>query len=534
MLRVRLVPAILAGVAVGLSFEPFGLVVLLPLAVAVLTLLCRGVNARGGFLVGSVFGVAFLLTLLPWLRVIGTDAWLLLSAFEALFYGLLGLGTVLVQRLPGWPLWVAALWPAVEALRGSVPFGGFPWGRLAFAVVDTPLAPLIGYLGAAGVTFTVALVSTMLAWSVLHVPRAPGRALAVAVAALLLGSLGTWLPDAAPRAVDGPSTTVAAVQGNVPGEGMAAFAERRAVLDNHVEATLRLADDVAAGRVARPELVVWPESSTDIDPFVDPTVFADISTAVDAVGVPVLVGAMVGGEDPGDVFNQGIVWSPGTGPGERYAKRHPVPFGEYIPLRDLLSPYFQRLEQIPRDMVPGDTTGVLDLAGVRIGDVICFEVAYDALLRDVVRGGAQVLVVQTNNATYMGTGQVEQQFAISRLRAMETGRSVVVAATNGISGIVTPTGEVVERATPRTQQVLVRSVGLSTALTPAMRWGHLVEWVLVAGALAGAAAGMTARLASRRRRASDPGQRPRTPGRDGDGDDPDRPVDRPGKPVGVG
>jgi apolipoprotein N-acyltransferase len=215
-----------------------------------------------------------------------------------------------------------------------------------------------------------------------------------------------------------------------------------------------------------------------------------------------------------------------------------VPFGEYIPLRDLLSPYFQRLEQIPRDMVPGDTTGVLDLAGVRIGDVICFEVAYDALLRDVVRGGAQVLVVQTNNATYMGTGQVEQQFAISRLRAMETGRSVVVAATNGISGIVTPAGTVVERATPRTQQVLVRSVGLSTALTPAMRWGHLVEWVLVAGALAAAAVGMAAGLAGRRRRALGPGPRSRTQGRARgrarDGDDPDRPVDRPGEPVGVG
>jgi apolipoprotein N-acyltransferase len=228
--------------------------------------------------------------------------------------------------------------------------------------------------------------------------------------------------------------------------------------------------------------VIWPENSTDIDPFADPTVYGDIQGAVDAVGVPVLVGAMVSGEEPEDVYNQGIVWEPGTGPVERYSKTHPVPFGEYIPFRDVFAPYISRLDQIPRDMVAGSKPGLLSMGDTTIGDVICFEVAYDDLLRDVVGGGADLVVVQTNNATYMGTGQIEQQFAISRLRAIEANRYVVVAATNGVSGIIAPDGEVLQRAPLRSQHILAETMPLFTATTPALRWGPVVELLLTAGA----------------------------------------------------
>jgi apolipoprotein N-acyltransferase len=266
---------------------------------------------------------------------------------------------------------------------------------------------------------------------------------------------------------------------------MAAFAERRAVLDNHVAATLGLAEEIDAGTAAPPELVLWPENSTDIDPFRDPTVHADIQRAVDAVGVPVLVGAMVEGPGPQDVRNQGIVWLPGEGPTDRYSKQHPVPFGEYIPMRAQLARFFERLDQIPRDMVAGDEPGVLDVAGTTIGDLICFEVAYDDLVREVVDGGAELLVVQTNNATYMGTGQVEQQFAIARLRAIETGRYAVVVATNGVSGIVAPDGSVRQRAAVREPAVLEDQLPLRVGSTLAVRLGAWPERLLVVVALLG-------------------------------------------------
>jgi apolipoprotein N-acyltransferase len=496
----RMVSAGLAGVVAGLSFEPYRLVYLLPVAVATLTLACRGVTLRRGFVLGTVFGVSFMLVLLPWLQVIGVDAWIALSVLEGLFYGLAGLGTVAVARLRWWPLWAATLWVAVELLRGVVPFGGFPWGRLAFATIDTPVASLFAYTGSAGATLAVALVGTVLAWAVLSVRRTPARATAAVVLACLAASVGSAFPlNAASPAEDQRTVSVAAVQGNVPGEGMDAFAERRAVLNNHVAATEDLARRIETGEAPQPDLVIWPENSTDINPFDDPTVFADIQGAVDAVGVPTLVGAMVDGPEPGEVFNQGIVWSPSTGPGERYSKRHPVPFGEYIPFRDQLAKLFTRLDQIPRDMRPGTEPGLLEMNGITIGDVICFEVAYDGLLRDVVDGGAAVVVVQTNNATYMGTGQVQQQFAISRLRAIETNRSVVVAATNGVSGIVDARGDVVERAPTRTQDVLLQSVPMPGGITAGVRLGLWVELLLSVVAAASVITGVALSYGRRRR-----------------------------------
>ncbi|MDX6323879.1 MAG: apolipoprotein N-acyltransferase, partial [Nocardioidaceae bacterium] len=469
---------------------------LVPFAVAGLVVAVHGLSARRGFGGGLLFGVAFMAALLPWLRVIGVDAWLALSLLEGLFYGLLGAATTRVVRLRAWPVWVACCWVGAELLRSLLPWGGFPWGRLAFATVGTPLAPSMAWVGTSGTSFLVALLGTTAAWLVLDRPgrrwSAAGVAVAVGVPLVL-----AVLPLGAPPAGAGPHVRVAAVQGNVPGEGMEAFAERRAVLDNHVNATLHFADQVRAGRTPKPAFVLWPENSTDIDPFTDYGVYADIQGAVDAVGVPVLVGAMVEGPGPHDIRNQGIVWKPGTGPAQTYSKIHPVPFGEYIPMRAELAHLFKRLDQIPRDMVPGTRPGVLDLAGTTIGDVICFEVAYDGVVQDVVDGGAQLLVVQTNNATYMGTGQVEQQFAIARLRAIETSRYVVVVATDGVSGIIAPDGSVVQRAPTRQPVVMDREVGLRTVLTPAVRLSRWIDWLL---GLTGLAAVVVAVLLDRRDR----------------------------------
>jgi apolipoprotein N-acyltransferase len=106
-----------------------------------------------------------------------------------------------------------------------------------------------------------------------------------------------------------------------------------------------------------------------------------------------------------------------------------------------------------------------------VADVTCFEVAYDELIRDEMSDGGQVLVVQTNNATYTGTGQLEQQFAISRYRAIETGRSVVIAATDGISGMITPDGTVLDTARERIRKVLEERIVLADGLTPGIRFG---------------------------------------------------------------
>lgn len=473
-LLLRLLAGALSGLALALAFPPYDLWVLAPVAVAGLALACRGLNAWRGAFVGLVAGLVFFLLLLEWMRVIGPDAWVLLALLEAAFLAALGAGLSLVIRLPGWPIWVACLWVAEELARSRVPFGGFPWGRLAFSQTATPYTPWAAVGGAALVSFAVGLSGALLAWALTARSRRVGALAAAGLAALVpAAAAAVPVPTGGERIV-----TAAVVQGNVPRTGLDFFGQREAVLRNHVDATRRLAGLVRAGTLPRPDLVVWPENASDIDPFADAAAAGLIDAAVRDVGVPTLVGAVVAGPDPQHVQNMGIVWDPQTGPGERYVKRHPVPFGEYIPFRDRLSGLIGRLDRIPRDFYAADRPGVLELGPARVGDVICFEVAYDDLLRDVVDGGADVLVVQTNNATYGRTGQPEQQLAISRLRAVEHGRAVLVAATSGISAVIAPDGAVLDRSADFTRDLLVERVPLREAVTLADRVGATPEWAL--------------------------------------------------------
>jgi apolipoprotein N-acyltransferase len=255
------------------------------------------------------------------------------------------------------------------------------------------------------------------------------------------------------------------------------------VFANHVAATHDLAAAVRAGTAPKPDLVIWPENSSDMDPFGHLPVEFAIDAAVDDIGAPTLVGAVLDA-GPKHVRNVGIVWTPGKGPGEFYTKRHPVPFGEYLPLRPLVTALISRLDRVPRDFEAGHRPGVLDLGTTRIGDVICFEIAYDDLVRDVVRDGGRLLVVQTNNATYGRTGQPEQQLAITRLRAVEHGRAVVVAATSGISAVIAPDGGLRHRTGEFTREVTVSAVPLLSDRTVADRVGAWPEAALSALAIA--------------------------------------------------
>jgi apolipoprotein N-acyltransferase len=229
--------------------------------------------------------------------------------------------------------------------------------------------------------------------------------------------------------------------------------------------------------------VVWPENASDMDPFHDHQARQLIDSAVQAAGVPVLVGAVLDG--PGDhVRNAAVVWSPTTGPGAIYVKRHLVPFGEYLPFRAVLSRLVGRFSLIGHDFVPGHTPGVLTVGPVRLGDVICFEVADDGVVRDTVTGGGRLLVVQTNNATYEHVGdsgdggETAQQLAMSRLRAVEHGRAVVVAATSGVSALIAPNGRVLQRSGVFRPALLVARLPLRDAQTVADRLGPWPERVL--------------------------------------------------------
>lgn len=510
----RILGSLAGGALLVLSFPPYDIVYLAPPALALMTLSWHGVRARRGLWLGYLAGVAFLLPHLAWMRVVGTDAWLLLGGVFALFFGLVGAGTAATSKLRWWPLAVPLMWVLSEALRGRFPLGGFPWGRLAYGQTDSTLTPYAAVAGASLVTFTLALVGALLAFVVLNWRR-PRLAVGTLVAVAVICTAGGLVP----RPVDGqatdgqPSELVAAViQGNVPEPGMDFLGEREQVLKNHVAETLRLADDVGAGRAPQPDIVIWPENSTDIDPIKDAEAGALIQSAVDAIDAPVLVGAVLEKpDDPSYLWNTGIVWLPtssGTpGPSAYYVKQHPVPFGEWIPGRAVLAKLIGRFDRIPRDFAPGDSTGVLQLGQARIGTLICFEVAYDELGRAAVQGagvkgelegqGARILAVQTNNATYNLTGQPQQQLAMSRLRAVEHGRAVLIASTSGISAIVRPDGSLAGSLGELTNGYLLDTVPLRDSLTLADRVGAVPELLAAAAAIA---AWVIAAFGVRRRR----------------------------------
>ncbi|HEY8457536.1 MAG TPA: apolipoprotein N-acyltransferase [Actinopolymorphaceae bacterium] len=480
----RLLLALGAGVALALAFPPFGLAWLTPVAAGALTLACWRGSVKTGAVAGLVFGIGFFVLLLQWIRVVGVDAWLALSLVEALFLAGLGAGTVVATRLRGWPVWVSALWVAVELVRGAVPLGGFPWGRLAYALDSTPLASYASVGGIAFVTFLAALVGNLAVWAVVAGSIRRRLRVGAVVGAVAISLSGFLIP--LPTSGDA-TATVAVVQGNVPGRGMDFLGRARTVTRNHLEATEQLMRDVAAGKLAKPEFVVWPENSTDIDPFHDAQTRAIIEQAVQAAGVPILVGAVLDGPGPYYRRTTGVIWDPATGPGEIYTKQHPVPFGEYIPFRRFLLPYIDRLKMVGRDTYAGNEPGHMRIAGYDIAEVICFEIAYDGIVGEVARGDAQMLVVQTNNSTYLGTGQPEQQFAITRLRSIEYGKATLVASPSGISGVISPDGTVVAKSEEATRQVYVEQVPLRTAPTIAARLGTVPEWALTLAGLAAVA-----------------------------------------------
>lgn len=467
----RLPIAFGAGVALAAASEPLGWAWVTPLCVAVLCVTVRDLRPGRAWLPGLMFGVGFFFTLLWWMRAVGPDAWIGLSALQAAFFAPLGSVVALLQaRSRAWPLWTAVAWVAVETVRSSWPFSGMPWGRLSYAVADTVWAWGLPWYGFTGVSLLLAGTGTTLAWLVLDRPRrAWGMgAIAVLTVATVIPAAWRWTPDPTGTA------TIAVVQGDVPGSGDDLVAVHREVTANHVRATRELAEDVRAGVRPAPDFVLWPENSTAVDPFRDASTRAGIDSAVEAVDVPVVVGAMVDAELDHQVLNQGIVWHPGSGAQDRYTKQNPVPFGEYIPWRDVVfRDNLGKLRQIGRDMLSGTRTSPLRVGDVAVADAICFDVAYDRGIHDQVRDGGQVVVVQTSNAMFIHTHQIAQQYEITRLRALETGRSVAVAATNGVSGVIGPDGRPLAEAEPRTTSVLVEEVVLSSALTPAVQMG---EW----------------------------------------------------------
>ncbi|MBN9179982.1 MAG: apolipoprotein N-acyltransferase [Microbacterium sp.] len=462
----------------GLSWWPM---VFVAVPLALITLIGRSV--WGSLLVGFLFGAAFfLVNVLFTARYLGPVPWLALSFLEAAMTGIASIAITLAyrwtprvlksrsSRLTLLPALVAALWTMREQWLGSWPYGGFPWGRIGVTQAGGPLAHLASWVGMSGLSFLIVLVC---AAAIEYFRAKRFRYVKTAIPTLAVVAILILMPQF-PTTPAG-SLRVGAVQGNGP----AGYFDKRspdAVLNAQLAATAPLFGE-------KLDVLLWPEGGVDSDPTRNGATAATLDALARRIGAPMIVSAVT--QRGSQYFNSSLLWKAGAdNPVQTYDKRHPVPFGEYVPDRwfyNALAPDLIGL--IQRGYTPGTKPPVFDVDGVGVGLAICFDVIYDDVIWDGADDGAQVYMFQTNNADFRGTDANLQQLAFAQMRAMETGRSVVNISTVGTSQIIAPDGSEIAGLKADTAGHLLADVPLRTGLTPAVIAGPWIKGALGWGSL---------------------------------------------------
>lgn len=484
-----------AGALLDLAFPSVSLWIAAPVAIGLLLLTLIGRRAGGALLVGGVFGLVFYLLLVSWTsRYLGPLPWTALSALEAL---LTGVGLIPIALAYRWlphavrrpalrvllmSTAIAALWVGRELLVGTFPYGGFPWARVGYTLVDTPAAMLTSWIGVSGLSFALVFFVAAVV-EVVRIAyerrnsfalRGLTPALTVPVAALLVLLFVPAFPTTA-----GGDMRIGAVQGNGP-TGYFDAREPLAIITSQIEASRPLyGEDL--------DLLVWPEGGVEGDPFQNPTLARMLSRVVAQADAPLLANAATGVGDR--YFNTSFLWDTGAAAPARddvqtHAKRHPVPFGEYVPDRafyNAIAPDLIGL--IQREYTPGTDAPVMFVENTAIGLAICFDVIYDDVIREGINGGAEVLVFQTNNADFRGTDENLQQLAIARMRAMETGRTVVNISTVGTSQVIRPDGTTQAALDADRPGAMLEDVELRTGATAGAVVAPVLEQVLLWGGM---------------------------------------------------
>lgn len=476
-----LVPfAVVSGVTLSLAFMPANLWPLAFVAVAVFgATVVRARQLSAAIWLGTLFGLGLLVPSILWQAMITTISYVALVALETVFYALLG-GLLWVARGRVWTPWLSAgLWVAVEALFSYWPFNGFGWLRLGYTQIDSPLAGLLPFAGVALASFAVALIGQLAAqaWDQRAKPSILVVA-AVSIGVLVLGSLGTrWQPDQQPLG----DVNVGFVQGGAAGGGLYGLGEARSISFRHAEELERLMIRVAEGSELEPAIIVLPENTTDMDPLTDETTGQLVHRMAERAGVPLLIGVPISLGD-GERKTSSLWWTV-DGPAGEYQKRNLVPFGEWVPFRDVFEPLVPQLAYVGDQSIPGTAPGVINGSTANgkmlgVGTAICYDVAYPATVADVARAGAEIIVVQSNNAMFGRSAQVAQQFAITRARAAELRREILVVTTSGQSGLIGTRGEAVYLAPSDVSASGVVTMPRRLALTPFVQGGWLFDPVL--------------------------------------------------------
>jgi apolipoprotein N-acyltransferase len=417
--------AVVSALLLALAFPPLGVwalawAALIPLYAALST----PSSPRRLAAVGFVFGLSLFLGGMFWMNEIGALPWAVLAMMQGTFFALFGLvaGTLLPRLPPSVrPLVFAAAWTLFEWAR-SLGRMAFPWFLLASSQTRPDALPLLQVVALTaqwGLSFAIAATNGYLA-EALRARRLAAALLGAAIPALLYGFGRLAMAGAHPAA----TVPVAVVQG-CENRG-----DRGDVLGLYSGLTRRAAP-------AHPAFVLWPETTVRASGTTNEALYR----LAQETGATLVSG--IGDEDSdGAPRNTVRAYSPDGRPQPVYDKRRLVPFGEFFPGRPVLGGIFARYGVDYPDFVPGDAAGIVIAGPLRLGTLICYESAFPWIARDCVRQGAEALTIPTSDQTFGTSAGPYQHFDMAVVRAVETRRYVVRAASTGISAIIAPDGRV--------------------------------------------------------------------------------------------
>ena len=446
---VNILLSCLAGVVLSGAFEPVGKWWLAPIALLVHMYAIERTNRRA--LSALVFAFTFNAVLLHWTSTyVGSTPWIILSFGLSLLY----LPLALIGRwgIAAYPL----LFVILEEVRNRFPFGGFGWAGVAYSQADAPYAAIASRGGAISLSAITVLIAGFI-YFLLN--RKVNLLFIVPLLALLVPNNIATVNQ----------TSVLMIQGNVPELGLDFNARAKQVFNNHLIQTR-----IALAENREVDFIVWPENAVDVDPYTNQDVYEEL----ESFDKPLIIGAIVGkGEN---LRNTSILW--GDKSQDIYVKQHLTPFGEYIPLRSLAKKISPLVNQV-NDFSPGNEQKIFTIGQARVAPVICFELVDDEILAKAAKS-SNLLVVQTNSATFGTSAESAQQLSITRIRAIEHSRNVVSVSTTGISAVIDFNGKVLNQTSMGTAEHVFADVGLIEQSSPRDRYGDwagvfTLIWLLV-------------------------------------------------------
>lgn len=440
----RYLAAIFFAALASLSFEPYGIWPLALIGLAGWFTLLTQNRLKYRIFLSYLFGACLLLLNQHWTGVyVGNLPWLILSLSQAVIFIM---PAFFVRKGAKYNQYLFALsYVLTELLLRTVPFTGFGWTRLSFTQVDSPLAVIYPIGGVALVALVLALVSS-------------ARKFRSLVIAALIPAVCWFIPT---NVQNEEPISIALVQGGVVNLGLDFNSKPQEVFKRHLD------QSISSIKPNEVDLIIWPENAVDVDVNTNPQVNDSIKNLSTILNTPILIGAVTKSID--GPKNQSILYN--SAKGQIYTKRYLTPFGEYLPLRSVAEKVSKYSSQIT-DFKAGEQNTVFDVNGNRFNTLICYELINDIF---VAEARNNFLVVQTNNATFGDTSQLDQQLNIARVRALESAREIAYVSTTGTTSFISPQGKILSSLDKFKPATLKSQLNATQGLTYRQSFGHLVE-----------------------------------------------------------